>query len=47
MIPYLIEKHKEGKFPLEKMIKYYDVKEFQQAFADMAATKTIKPVIVW
>ncbi|TKA52115.1 hypothetical protein B0A49_12082, partial [Cryomyces minteri] len=46
MIPYLIEQHKAGKFPLEKMIKYYEIKNFQQAFTDMAAAKTIKPVIV-
>ena len=47
MIPYLIEEHKKGRFPLEKMITYYEVKNFEQAFADMSAAKTIKPVLVW
>jgi len=47
MIPYLIEQHKDGRFPLEKFIKYYDVKDFQEAFADMAAARAIKPVLIW
>jgi Zn-dependent alcohol dehydrogenase len=47
MIPFLIEQHKEGRFPLEKMINYYEVKNFEQAFTDMAAAKTVKPVLVW
>jgi len=47
MVPYLIEQHKAGNFPIEKMIKYYDAKDFQTAFDDMKATKTIKPVLVW
>ena len=39
--------HKAANFPIEKMIKYYDAKDFQTAFDDMKATKTIKPVLVW
>lgn len=47
MIPYLIEQHKAGNFAIDKMIKYYDANDFQTAFDDMKATKTIKPVLVW
>lgn len=47
MIPYLIELHKAGKFPLEKMIKYYKIQDFERAFSDMSALKAIKPVLVW
>lgn len=28
MIPYLIEKHNEGEFPMEKLIKVYDSDDF-------------------
>jgi Zn-dependent alcohol dehydrogenase len=47
MIPYLIKQHKAGKFAIEKFIKYYDAKDFQTAFDDMKAAKTIKPVLIW
>jgi Zn-dependent alcohol dehydrogenase len=45
MIPFLIEQHKAGKFPIERMIKYYEMKDFEQAFTDMSAERT--PVLVW
>ncbi|KAJ5764737.1 hypothetical protein N7520_004296 [Penicillium odoratum] len=47
MIPYLIEKHKEGKFPLEKLIKVYDFNDFLQAFHDMNEGLVLKPVLRW
>ena len=47
MLPYLIEQHKAGRFPIEKMIRYYAAEDFQSAFDDMKAAKTIKPVLVW
>jgi aryl-alcohol dehydrogenase len=47
MIPFLIEQHKAGNFAIEKMIKYYDAGDFQTAFDDMKAAKTIKPVLIW
>lgn len=34
-MPYLIEKHKEGKFPIEKLIKVYNFNNFLQAFSDI------------
>lgn len=47
MIPYLIEKQYEGKFPLEKLITVYDSKDFLQAFSDMEEGKVLKPVLRW
>lgn len=47
MMPYLIEKHKEGKFPMEKLIKVYDFDDCLQAFSDMQEGKVLKPVIRW
>lgn len=47
MIPYLIEKHYEGKFPMEKLIKVYDSDDFLQAFSDMQEGKVLKPVLRW
>lgn len=36
-IPRLIELHREGKFPVDKISKVYPVEEFKQAVADMEA----------
>jgi hypothetical protein len=47
MLPYLIEQHKAGHLPLEKIAKYYKAADFQNAFDDMHAARTIKPVLVW
>lgn len=47
MIPYLIEKQNEGKFPLEKLIKVYNSDAFLQAFNDMKEGNVLKPVLRW
>lgn len=47
MVPYLIDQHNQGNYPLEKLIKYYPAKDFQRAFDDMHAGTTIKAVLRW
>lgn len=44
-IPQLIELYKQGSFPFDKMIKFYDAKDINQAVADSEKGTTIKPVI--
>jgi aryl-alcohol dehydrogenase len=44
-IPQLIELYKQGRFPFNKIIKFYDVKDINQAVADSEKGGTIKPVI--
>jgi aryl-alcohol dehydrogenase len=44
-IPELIELYKQGKFPLDKIVKYYDAKDFNQAVEDAEKGVTIKPII--
>lgn len=46
MIPFLIEQHRNGNFPLEKIIKTYDFEQFDAALQDMKSGKVIKPVLV-
>lgn len=43
----MMEMHKAGRFPLEKMCTYYDVRDFQKAIADVKAGKIIKPILQW
>ncbi|EXJ86298.1 hypothetical protein A1O1_06668 [Capronia coronata CBS 617.96] len=47
MLPYLIEQHDQGRFPLEEMITTYDIKDYEKAFEDVKAGKTIKAVLKW
>ncbi|WP_017729108.1 NAD(P)-dependent alcohol dehydrogenase [Halalkalibacterium ligniniphilum] len=44
-IPMLIELYKQGKFPFDKLIKYYTLDEINQAIEDSKEGTTIKPII--
>jgi len=44
-IPLLIDFYRQGRFPFDKIIKFYPFEEIAQAFADSEAGKTIKPVL--
>lgn len=46
-IPKLIEYFKRGKFPLDKLMKFYQFEDLDQAFADFEGGKVIKPVITF
>ena len=47
MIPFLIEQHRQGKYPLERLIRYYNVKDSRQALHDMKSGQVLKPVLIW
>lgn len=47
MAPYLIDQHNKGNYPLEKIIKYYDIKDYALAMKDTKDGKTIKAVLKW
>ncbi|NYT24683.1 NAD(P)-dependent alcohol dehydrogenase [Alcaligenaceae bacterium] len=44
-IPQLIEFYKAGKFPFDKLIKFYEFNEISQAFEDSQSGVTVKPVL--
>lgn len=46
-IPKLISLHERGMFPFEKLVKTYDFKDINQAFADSESGATIKPIVVY
>ncbi|WQF88422.1 Putative alcohol dehydrogenase, zinc-type, GroES-like superfamily, NAD(P)-binding domain superfamily [Colletotrichum destructivum] len=46
-IPRLIAMHQNGKFPIDRLAKFYPAAELNQAMRDMASGKVIKPVIQW
>jgi len=45
IVPQMIELYKQGIFPFDKLIKFYDAKDINQAVADTESGVTIKPVI--
>ncbi|WP_339217911.1 NAD(P)-dependent alcohol dehydrogenase [Ornithinibacillus sp. FSL M8-0202] len=44
-IPQLIEYYKNGQFPFDKLVKFYDLEEINEAFADSGKGITIKPIL--
>jgi aryl-alcohol dehydrogenase len=44
-IPQLIDLHRAGKLPVERLVTYYHFADINQAVADSIAGKTIKPVL--
>jgi aryl-alcohol dehydrogenase len=44
-IPELIRLHKAGRFPFERLIRFYSFEEINEAFADSARGEVIKPIL--
>jgi len=44
-IPYLLELYRQGRFPFDKMVKFYPLRQINRAFSDSDRGRTIKPVI--
>lgn len=44
-IPELIALHEDGRFPFERLIRFYDFDDINQAVDDMQAGETIKPIV--
>lgn len=44
-VPKLVQMHKDGKFPIEKISKVYDYKNFDDAVHAMHSGEIIKPII--
>ena len=44
-IPKLVDLVVEGKFPIEKMITFYDLSDINRAAQESSAASTIKPVL--
>ncbi len=44
-IPMLVDYYRQGRFPLDRLIRTYRFEQIGEAFADTAAGRTIKPVL--
>ncbi|RSL53238.1 hypothetical protein CEP54_010520 [Fusarium duplospermum] len=46
-IPKMIRWYQNGEFPVDELIKFYPVRDYQKAIRDMEDGSTIKPVLIW
>lgn len=44
-IPTLIELYRSGKFPFERLVRFYEFEDIDQAFADSRSGEVIKPIL--
>jgi aryl-alcohol dehydrogenase len=44
-IPMLVEYYRQGRLPLERLIRFYDFADIAAAFRDTGAGETVKPVL--
>ncbi|AMC92764.1 aryl-alcohol dehydrogenase [Erysipelothrix larvae] len=45
IVPRLIEYYKQGQFPFDKLVTFYDFEDINQAFEDSKTGITIKPIL--
>ncbi|WP_042347850.1 NAD(P)-dependent alcohol dehydrogenase [Bacillus massiliigorillae] len=45
-IPELVDYYLAGKFPIDKLVKFYDFKDINQAFEDSKTGVTVKPIVM-
>lgn len=46
-LPKLMQWHREGRLPIDKLIKFFPVEQFSDALKEMHDGSTIKPVLIW
>ncbi|KAK7543893.1 putative alcohol dehydrogenase [Phyllosticta citricarpa] len=46
-IPQMVRWWREGVFPVERLVRFWDVREFDKAVAEMGNGEVVKPVLVW
>ncbi|MBF0672687.1 MAG: NAD(P)-dependent alcohol dehydrogenase [Salinibacterium sp.] len=45
LIPALVELYTQGRFPFDKLVKYYEFDQIEQALADSKSGEVIKPIL--
>ncbi|KIX09620.1 uncharacterized protein Z518_00700 [Rhinocladiella mackenziei CBS 650.93] len=46
-VPKMLQWWREGKFPIEKIVKYFPIRDALQAYHGMDSGAAIKPILVW
>lgn len=45
LIPALVELYQQGRFPFDRLVRYYEMGEIEQALADSKSGEVIKPIL--
>jgi aryl-alcohol dehydrogenase len=45
LIPGLIELYRQGRFPFDRLVRYYEFADVEQALADSASGEVLKPIL--
>ena len=45
LIGTLVELHRQGRFPFDRLVRFYELGEIEQALADSAKGEVLKPVL--
>jgi aryl-alcohol dehydrogenase len=45
LIPALVDLHQQGRFPFDRLVKFYEMDQIEQALADSKSGKVIKPIL--
>ena len=45
LIPRMIELHRQGRFPFDKLVKFYPFEAINEAIRDVSTGKTVKPIL--
>ncbi len=45
LIPALVELHQQGRFPFDKLVRYYELGDIEQALDDSASGEVVKPIL--
>ena len=45
LIPALVELYDQGRFPFDRLVRYYELGDIEQAFADSKSGEVIKPIL--
>ena len=46
-VPKMIQWYREGRFPVDKLMKFMPAHEFEQGLKEMHDGVTIKPILLW
>lgn len=45
LIPALVELYQQGRFPFDRLVRYYEMGEIEQALADSKSGEVVKPIL--
>jgi aryl-alcohol dehydrogenase len=45
LIPALVDLFQQGRFPFDRLVRYYEMRDIEQALADSKSEQVVKPIL--